>query len=621
MCGINGILAYGAHAPAVDYGELMRTRDAMSSRGPDGAGAWLTGDRRLGLAHRRLAIIDLTEAGAQPMHSADGRFIVTFNGEIYNYPQLRTQFEREGAVLRSHSDTEILLHLYRKHGSAMVDELRGMYAFAIWDAQAQRLFLARDPHGIKPLYYADDGGTFRFASQVSALRAGGGIDSRPDPAGTVGFLLWGSVPEPFTLYRSVRLLPAGSTMEVSWRGASPPRRYWTLSKALQDSAQLAATISAGSERDFLRQSLLESVSAHLLADVRVGAFLSAGLDSSTLVGLAREAGAARLQTLTLTFDDLQATQHDECPLATEIAHHLNVEHCCVALPAGEQEAELDRFFAAMDQPTVDGINTWFISQAAVQAGLKVALTGLGGDELLGGYSTFTTVPRIMSRARHSAWIRPFASFYQSMHSLLGGRLHWSPNAAGILRYGATPGGAYHLAKGVFMPWELKQIVDPDVLAAGMKSLADDDAVQSESLQGMSLFEQVAYLESVRYMRNQLLRDTDWVSMAHSLEVRAPLVDRTLTEAVIGLAACGRLGAGKEMLPRTLTTPLPATVLGRPKSGFVVPTWRWLRHHPSLDSWKAVPLLKHRRMSDARRWAYTLLHRHADARTLLQSQAR
>src|SRR5574337_1533763 len=221
VCGITGILAYGAHAPAVDYGELMRTRDAMSSRGPDGAGAWLTGDRRLGLAHRRLAIIDLTEAGAQPMHSADGRFIVTFNGEIYNYPQLRTQFEREGAVLRAQSDTEILLHLYRKHGSAMVDELRGMYAFAIWDAQAQRLFLARDPHGIKPLYYADDGGTFRFASQVSALRAGGGIDSRPDPAGTVGFLLWGSVPEPFTLYRSVRLLPAGSTMEVSWRGASP----------------------------------------------------------------------------------------------------------------------------------------------------------------------------------------------------------------------------------------------------------------------------------------------------------------------------------------------------------------------------------------------------------------
>lgn len=617
MCGINGIFAYAPHAPAVDEGEVLRTRDTMASRGPDGVGIWQARNQRLALAHRRLAIIDLTEAGAQPMQSADGRFVVTFNGEIYNYPELRARFERAGTDFRSHSDTEILLHLYRKHGPSMVDELRGMYAFAIWDSQTQRLFLARDPHGIKPLYYSDDGATFRFASQVRALREGAHLDFQPDPAGAVGFLLWGSVPEPFTLYRSIRLLPAGSTMEVSSRGASAPRRYWYLSKAIQRSRCLAESVPAGGESDFLRNTLLDSVRAHLVADVPLGAFLSAGLDSSTLVGLAHETSATHLQTLTLTFDDLRGTKHDECPMATVIARHLGLEHHCVVLAAGQQEAELDRFLAAMDQPTIDGINTWFISHAAVQAGLKVAISGVGGDELLGGYSTFAKVPWIMSRARQSIWCKTFPSLYQSLHTLIGARLSWPPNAAGIPQYGASPAGAYHLAKGVFMPWELERIVAPDVIAEGLRSLAEEDAVHCESLHGMNEFEQVACLESIRYMRNQLLRDTDWVSMAHSLEIRTPLVDQAVTEAVIGLAACGRLGVSKEMLPRTLSKPLPAAVLNRPKSGFVVPTWRWLRHHRGLESWKKVHLLKQHRMTDSRRWAYTLLERHADARKLLQ----
>jgi asparagine synthase (glutamine-hydrolysing) len=198
MCGIAGHYAYSSEAHPVDREALLRTRDSMTARGPDGAGVWFSGDGRLGLAHRRLAIIDLTEAGTQPMRSADGRYVVTFNGEIYNYPALRASLEREGVIFRSHSDTEVLLHLYRRDGPAMVKKLRGMFAFALWDSHTRNLFLARDPHGIKPLYYADDGKTFRFASQVAALKAGGDVDLSADPAGAVGFLLWGSVPEPFT---------------------------------------------------------------------------------------------------------------------------------------------------------------------------------------------------------------------------------------------------------------------------------------------------------------------------------------------------------------------------------------------------------------------------------------
>lgn len=614
MCGISGHYAYSSDAPPVDRGSLLRTRDSMTARGPDGAGVWFSDNGMLGLAHRRLAIIDLTEAGAQPMHSSDGRYVVTFNGEIYNYPSLRATLEKEGVIFRSHSDTEVLLHLYRRDGPAMVEKLRGMFAFAIWDAHASSLFLARDPHGIKPLYYADDGHTFRFASQVTALKAGGGVDLSPDPGGVVGFLLWGSVPEPFTLHKGIRLLPAGSTLQVTQTGAARSKRYWNLSSVMLRAALEADTIPRGEEREYLRAQLLDSVKAHLLADVPVGAFLSAGLDSSTLVGLAREVVHAPLQTLTLSFDDFQGTHNDECPMAADIARHLDVAHRCIVLPAGELDHELDRFFAAMDQPTVDGINTWFISHAATQAGLKVILSGLGGDELLGGYATFRQVPALMACARRSPWGN-FAPLYRSMHSLLGTWLKWSPNAAGIPQYGMTPEGAYHLAKGVFMPWELSAVLEQDVLAAGMQALAVEDAAYKEPLEGLNDFQQIACLESVRYMRNQLLRDTDWVSMAHSLEIRVPLVDSQLTNAIAGLAAQGRLG--KADLPETLVNSLPESVRKRPKTGFTTPTWKWLRHHPGLGAWRSIPFLNQARMHDSRRWAYTLLHRVPETHAILK----
>lgn len=615
MCGIAGHYAYSSDAPPVDRETLLRTRDSMTARGPDGAGLWLSDDRNLGLAHRRLAIIDLTEAGAQPMHSADGRYTITFNGEIYNYPALRAMLEKEGVIFRSHSDTEVLLHLYRRDGAAMVEKLRGMFAFALWDGHTRSLFLARDPHGIKPLYYADDGHTFRFASQVAALKAGGQIDLTPDPGGAVGFLLWGSVPEPFTLYRGIRLLPAGSTLIVTEAGMAGVRRYWNISAVMQRATLQAEAIPRGEERDYLRAQLLDSARAHLLADVPVGAFLSAGLDSSTLVGLAREAAQAPLQTLTLSFDEFQNTANDECPMAADIARHLDVTHHCIVLPAGELDRELDRFFAAMDQPTVDGINTWLVSHAARQAGLKVALSGLGGDELLGGYATFQQVPNLMTQARRSPW-NHCAPLYRKLHTRLGAWFKWPANDAGIPQYGKTPEGAYHLAKGVFMPWELSAVLDRDFISAGMRSLAEEDAAHQESLEHLNNFQQVACLESVRYMRNQLLRDSDWVSMAHSLEIRVPLVDSVLTEAVIGLAASGRLGTGKAMLPQTLSRPLPNRVLQRPKTGFVVPTWRWLRHHPGLSAWKQAPLLKQPHIQDNRRWAYTLLHRIPEMRACL-----
>jgi asparagine synthase (glutamine-hydrolysing) len=269
----------------------------------------------------------------------------------------------------------------------------------------------------------------------------------------------------------------------------------------------------------------------------------------------------------------------------------------------------------MDQPTIDGINTWFVSKAASQTGLKVAISGLGGDELLGGYPTFQRVPRMQAQSQRSPW-RHAAGLFLNLHTLLGNWLDWKPNAAGIPRFGSTPEGAYMLAKGVFMPWELRHVISREALEEGLARLGVQDAARQVDIGGFNSFEQVAYFESVRYMRNQLLRDTDWVSMAHSLEIRVPLVDSLLTAEVIGLAASGRLGVGKSALGRTLARGLPQAVLDRPKTGFVTPTWQWLRKHPGLEEWRKVKFLRQPRVSDARRWAYTVLHRYPPTRALL-----
>src|SRR5215469_12651603 len=324
MCGINGIFAYHLAANTPKEAELLTTREAMRARGPDGAGAWWSVNRRCGLGHRRLSIIDLSDRAAQPMTSDDGRLVVVFNGEIYNYPQLRVELEADGAHFRTTSDTEILLHLYARHGPEMVRRLRGMFAFVIWDSERRGLFLARDPYGIKPLYTAADCWTFRFASQVKALMAGGHVSRDPEPAGIVGFHLFGCVPEPFTLYREVRALPAGHTQWVDAGGPREPQQYSSLASVLAKGAASPAPRMEIPER--IRNGVLDSVRAHLLADVEVGVFLSAGIDSGSLLGCMHDAGQRKIRAITLAFDEFQNTPEDEAPLAAHVCAQYGAQH-------------------------------------------------------------------------------------------------------------------------------------------------------------------------------------------------------------------------------------------------------------------------------------------------------
>lgn len=619
MCGINGIFAYDNAAPGVDADELRRTQTHMAARGPDGAGEWRSEDGRVAFAHRRLAIIDPRPEGAQPMATADGRFWITFNGEIYNYETLRDELISNGVVFRTHTDTEVLLYLYARHGADMVKRLRGMFAFALFDGREQTLFLARDPYGIKPLYYAAGGRTFRFASQVKALLEGGAIERALEPAGVTGFLLWGSLPEPYTLYRDIRSLPAGCTLRVTRSGVEEPRHYWDLGEVVMRSIDAAKQIPAGAEIECLREALLDSVRAHLVADVPVGAFLSAGLDSSTIVGLARELRSAPIETITLTTDEFRGTRNDEAPLAQEIARHLDVRHHVRSMSIREFESDLPAFLAAMDQPTIDGLNTWFVSKAAAETGLKVALSGLGGDELLGGYPTFREIPRMVKHWRALNRLPAVGQLFCALYSTISA--HYpkiNPKYAGLLRYGGTYRGAYMIERGVIKPWELRHLLDRDVAVAGLGHLTElGDELSDASGTAANGFANVSILESSRYMRNQLLRDSDWAGMAHSLEIRVPLVDAVLTERLAGLAATGRFQFGKSVLLQTLRNGLPSGATRRPKTGFTVPLWQWLRKSDATAGWKRVPYLRRPNVHDYSRWAYTLLSITPDTAGLLK----
>ena len=610
MCGITGIYSYGPNTPPVDPGELDSIGDSMRKRGPDDKGKWYTADHSLGLTHRRLSIIDLSDDAAQPMVSADGRYVIIFNGEIYNYSDLRQQLELKGCRFRTNSDTEVIQHLFAEKGTAMLPELRGMFALALWDNERKRLLLARDPYGIKPLYYADNGNTLRLASQVKALLSGGAIALDQDPAGLVGFYLFGSVPEPFTLYREIRSVPAGSYITVSQSGVSKPTVWFSIAEKFCNTEEPARKLEQDHPSQLLRCHLLDSVKYHLEADVPVGAFLSAGIDSGVLVGLMAElcrTKKASITTVTLGFDEFKGSHGDEAPLAAKVAEYYGTKHVIRRISKTEFLQELPLFFDAMDQPSIDGLNTWFVSKAAHELGLKVAVSGLGGDELFGGYPSFQDIPR---------WVRTFA--LPSRCPYLGDAFRYlfselnpfgfNPKTAGLLKYGGDYPGAYLLKRGLFMPWELPRLLDRELVREGMNALQPLGILQ-QVLQCVSdtPYHNVAALESCFYMRNQLLRDADWAGMAHSLEIRVPLVDTFLLRNVAPLLDGSDGKMWKKLLGTAPKPPLPNEILYRKKTGFGLPMATWIKDCTTANSAKSSLGTKTQDVPWARKWAPQVLH--------------
>jgi asparagine synthase (glutamine-hydrolysing) len=599
MCGIAGIFSLAAYpARPVD---LQLMSGAMKLRGPDGEGVWQNDDGRVRFAHRRLSIIDVNVRANQPMTSEDGRFTIVFNGEIYNYQSLRDDLAARGSRFQTTSDTEVLLELFRHRGVEMLSSLRGMFAFAIWDASQRCLTMARDPYGIKPLYYTCRNGELRFASQVKALLAGG-VTGSPDPAGIVGFHLFGNVPEPFTFIDSIRALAAGCYVVATERGIQEPKAFASVGELFL-SGDDTKTPTPHDAQETIRSALISSVNSHLVADVPVGLFLSAGIDSGALLGLMRDARGQKVSTVTLGFDEFVNEAEDESVLANDVAQFYGADHYLRKISRGEFFDTVPAILTAMDQPTIDGVNTYFVSKAANEIGLKVAISGTGGDELFGGYSHFSTIPRDVARMR-------FIGSGRTPFSLTGISLPRNgrcaliePKIEALVRYGGSYPGSYLARRCLFTPHELSGVMNRDLAHLGLEQLEPLLHINARLPSGsLTDFSRIAILESTIYLRNQLLRDADWAGMANSVEVRLPLVDTVLLSEAAAILR-NRAQINKQLLANAPSRPVPDIVKYRKKTGFATPLSRWLADTEIFNQWRECPVLRPANTKWAKRWAY------------------
>jgi asparagine synthase (glutamine-hydrolysing) len=551
MCGIAGLVRVEG---AGDLGApLAQMHGAIAHRGPDDRGAWQSEHHQAGFVHTRLSIIDPSPAGHQPMELGE-RFAIIYNGEIYNFAELRAGLAASGIVFRSNSDTEVILRLYAAHGPACVERLRGMFAFAIWDEQERSCFLARDRFGIKPLFYRAAAGTLTFASEVRALLAGG-VPADVDATATYHYFRTGSVPEPFTLIRGVRALGAGHSM--MWRdGRLTIRKYWEVcfpeSAPVEDAAALT------------RDALLDSVKHHFVSDVPVGIFLSGGMDSTAIVALASAMRGSGLRTFSLAFP---GSDVDEGPEARRTANHFKTDHHEWAIDGATAAGLFEQFLAAADQPSIDGFNTFTVARLARTHDTKVVLSGLGGDELFGGYPSFREVPRLARLAQLAQIAAPLSTAAVRVAGEIGGSRLRRLND--LMSSPADLANAYGVFRGIYSSEEAALLT-----THYLGEQVGDEADASPEFSDPTPEDSISRLELTRYMRNQLLRDADVMSMASGVEVRVPYVDSVLFDAMSRVPALQRLERGKALLHRAVPE-IPDWVAGRPKRGFTLPFEQWL----------------------------------------------
>ncbi len=583
MCGIFGFVVVGDRCADPDLAVAIR---ALKHRGPDDSGTYrgTGGGRRCGLAHTRLSILDLSAAGHQPMTTDDGRYTIVYNGEIYNFQEVRRELEQLGERFQSTGDTVVLLRAYARWGLAAIPRLRGMFAFGIWDSLTGDLVLARDRLGIKPLYYAQRSDGIVFSSEVRAMLATGAVPRKLSRRGLLSYLAFGSVAEPDTMVDAVSALPPGCSLRLTATGVELTR-YWELTETPR------AELSFEEAVEHTRGALNDAVRLRLIADVPVGVFLSGGVDSSVLVSFAARSAHSPLHTFTVTFDE---TEYTEAKHAASVAAAFGCTHHQVHLPASEAAADISAVVSALDQPSADGANTYFVAKAAKRSGLCVALSGLGGDELFAGYRSF----RVFQLAcRAAGALRPLSGGV--LDTLLTGHPFRLPGSKPykleeVLVGEADPLAVYSTLRGMFATTQRRALIRADYVAdepgacgvravvrscgAGLMTSMSGDPVNTYSA-----------LEMDNYMLNTLLRDTDAMSMAHALEVRVPLLDHVLVERVMEIPGALKLRRGmNKPLLRLAAHGIPSAALDRQKMGFVLPFERWFRG--PLRAWLADAVL-------------------------------
>jgi asparagine synthase (glutamine-hydrolysing) len=552
MCGIMGFLSDGR--PEQTRAALRDMMTASRHRGPDGSGSVeipLPG-KSLVLGHTRLSIIDLSDGSRQPMHDAGADSWVVFNGEIYNFRQLRAELETLGMKFVTTGDSEVLLKALEQWGEQALEKLEGMFAFAFWDGLSSRLLLARDRLGMKPLFYYAGPRGFAFASEVKVLERAQICPLTLDQEAVDSFLAYGAVIGPNTIFKEIRELEPGHLLRVSACGEVTESEYWSLSRCLAASAPVEV-------RDFdqavsqIRGRLESAVTSHLVSDVPVGVFLSGGVDSSLLALLASRYAQSSITLLTVAFPE---QEFSELPYARQIAHGLPHHHEVVTLTPEQLRDLLPLALGAMDQPTVDGINTFVISRVSAGLGLKVLLTGIGGDELFGGYTTFTKVPRLL---KYGAGLRPAARVLAKLRTK--NPIQWQKVA--------DAGPLCNLAEAYLLQRSIRW---------GQENLRARSCRVQESVESLANnFQKLAAMELQFYARNQLLRDADVFSMANSVELRVPFLDTRLMEAALAIPPGYHFEGGRgKRITWAILRGLAGEIPQRRKMGFTFPWQQWLR---------------------------------------------
>lgn len=564
MCGIAGIAGtQGLQAPEA---LVKRMTDAIAHRGPDAEGVWQSGPVVLG--HRRLSIIDLSPESDQPFHSTDGRYTIVFNGEIYNYRALRA--ELHGYPFRTASDTEVLLAAFATWGIACVDRLQGMFAFALWDHAEQALYLVRDRMGIKPIYLWEGEGHLLFASEVRALLATGLVPRHVDATALVDYMRYQTVHAPATLVHGVRMLMPGHWLR--WQaGQAATHRYWhPATHARKDLAQ----VSEGDAHAQVRELLGRAVEKRLVSDVPFGAFLSGGIDSSAVVALMAQASSTPVHTFSVVFDEERFSEERYAAL---VAKKYGTVHTAIRLRPTDMLRMLPDALAGMDHPSADGPNTFVVSKVTKEAGITMALSGLGGDEVFAGYEVF---PRTLRLDKRNALTALPASLRKAGGAALA-RLRPSAGMDKAAELLALPSfrlaDTYPLSRMVFTNERLRALLPHADLAHNAVQRIVQEQLERDGGAGSPALSQVSLAEFATYLQNVLLRDTDQMSMAHALEVRVPFLDHELVEYVLGVPdAIKYPHTPKRLLVAALGELLPREVVDRPKMGFTLPWAEWMR---------------------------------------------
>ena len=574
MCGINGIVGFENEQEAESL--IAKMNKSLAHRGPDDEGTWV--NNGIALGQRRLSIIDLSPAGHQPMPSYNGRYIIVFNGEIYNYRQLKFDLQRSESgttqaayFFKTNTDTEVILAAYLRWGEKCLEYLNGMFAFAIWDTENRKLFIARDRLGIKPLYFYFKAGLFVFSSELRALLSGGIVPRKLNKNSLPDYLRYQTVHAPDTIIEGVNMLLPGHSMLLQ-NSQLTINCYWDLiEKSTDPKLEKKSKMDYSEVCKNVNTLLTKAVERRLVADVPFGAFLSGGIDSSAIVGLMAKVATDKVKTFNVSFDE---GEFSESQYAQLIARKFNTEHHEIKLSPADFLRQLPQAIAAIDHPTADGLNTYIVSQATRNAGITMALSGLGGDELFAGYAVFkrtlelnkkwwlNTAPQVVKNnaAAVLKLIKPGIAADKIAELLRAGSVNFK--------------NSYPLSRQVLLDAQISALLNNPNLPVNRVS----ESLKRINTGNKKQISAVSIAEIQTYLQNVLLRDTDQMSMAHALEVRVPFLDFNLVEYVLALPDELKYPyTPKKLLTDALGELLPPEISNRPKMGFTFPWEHWMKN--------------------------------------------